>query len=42
METWNRLTGVRSEEEAGYCLKEGEGISQGTMKDPWTWTTGSG
>ena len=27
----------------GDCLKEGEGISQGTcMKDPWMWTMGWG
>ena len=27
----------------GNCLKEGEGISQGTyMPGPWTWTTGWG
>ena len=25
------------------CLREGEGISQGTcMKDPWTWPLGMG
>ena len=35
--SWKRLTAVRGEEGRG-CLKEDEGISQGTyMKDSWTW-----
>ena len=40
MESWNRMTALRGEEEGGGCLKLGEGISHRTyMNVPWTWTT---
>ena len=42
-ESWNRLRAVRGEKGGGYCLKEGEEISQRTcMNDPWTWNWGEG
>ena len=43
IESQDRLTEVRGEEGGGECLKEGEGVRQGTyMKEPWTWTMGWG
>ena len=43
-EPQNRLTAIsKTGGGRGDCLKEGEGISQGTyMKDPWTGTMGWG
>ena len=40
IDTWNRLTAVRGEDEGVDWMKEGERISQRTYMHPWKLTTG--